>query len=442
MPLQGSGAKDDRVLNAKKEFAPGGPNPETDEAVMLIRDRVSRIFYRRKFFDYPITVSASTFINMGFWNTICASVSYFASAIKKRPESSLEDFYINRFGKKLYSMFFEDYTEKVWGVHPSELSASWGAQRIKSISLWGIARESLMKTFNPAYKTSQTSLIERFYYPKLGPGQLWQALADRVLALGGKIIYNSRVDGIRTAGDRVESVSFVREGARLETPCDYLFSSMPVKALIAGMEAPPCVKEIARNLPYRDFRSVGVLVKELKIQNKTKIKTLNGRIPDCWIYVQEPDVRVGRLQIFNNWSPYMTADWENTVWIALEYFCNEGDDLWSMEDDTFIAFATRELEKLDIIEKNSVLDATQFKIEKAYPSYFGSYYQFDTVREYLDRVENLYCIGRNGQHRYNNMDHSMLTAFAAVAVAISGSKDKSAIWNINSEEEYHEKKVP
>jgi len=200
------------------------------------------------------------------------------------------------------------------------------------------------------------------------------------------------------------------------------------------------VSRIAQALPYRDFITVGLLVKNIKKENLTKMKTYRNRVPDTWIYIQERDVKIGRLQIFNNWSPYMAADFKNTMWIGLEYFANEGDELWEMDRDKFIAMAIDELDHIDIINKADVLDATQVKVKKAYPAYMGAYYELDTVKTWLDSIENLYCIGRNGQHRYNNMDHSMLTAMEAVDLIATGGTDKTALWAVNTEEEYHESK--
>jgi len=444
LPLQGKGSKDDIALGTKKEFANNGPDPEKTDIVMLIRDRVSRIFYRRRFFDYPISLKVKTFLNMGLVNSFLAGISFLFSSIKKRKENSLEDFYINRFGKKLYSMFFEDYTEKVWGVHPSKLSSAWGAQRVKELSITAIIKEAIAKLFNPNYKTNQTSLIEQFYYPKMGPGQLWSIVADKIIEAGGHIHYKQKVTGIVIENGYVKGI---KANVNNETiPCDFLLSTMPVKDLIlainsgGGERVPEHITKPASELPYRDFITVGLLVKKLKLKNKTKIKTLHNIVPDCWIYIQERDVRIGRLQIFNNWSPYMVKNPENTVWIGLEYFCNEGDALWNLSREEFINFAIEELVKINIIDKTDVLDATQVKIEKAYPAYFGSYDEMGKIRNYLDSIENLYCLGRNGQHKYNNMDHSMLTAMEAVELIKSGGGDKSAVWNVNTEEEYHEEK--
>ena len=252
-------------------------------------------------------------------------------------------------------------------------------------------------------------------------------MACEIERLGGKIIKGAKVTKIITEGNRVTKVVTEQNGSELEFPGDVFFSSMPVKDLIAGMEGvPEDVKRVALELPYRDFMTVGLLVKKLKIENKTKLRTLGNIVPDCWIYIQEREVKLGRLQIFNNWSPYMLRDPQNTVWIGLEYFCNEGDEYWNMEDGKFIEFAIRELATIGIIDPADVLDSVRIRVKKAYPAYFGSYREFGRVREYLSGIDNLWCIGRNGQHKYNNMDHSMLTALTAVRCVKAGITDKSA----------------
>ncbi|MDR2552393.1 MAG: NAD(P)/FAD-dependent oxidoreductase [Treponema sp.] len=446
MPLQSGGAKDDIILGKKKKLPVQGPDPEREDAVMLLRDRVSRIFYRRRFFDYPVSLKPETFLNMGLFNTILAGFSFLYSSVKKRKENSLEDFYINRFGRHLYRLFFEDYTEKVWGIHPAQLSPSWGAQRVKELSVGAVIKEALVKIINPHHKTKQTSLIEQFYYPKMGPGQLWSLAAEKITQMGGRIHYNRRVSGIHIENGSVAAITAAGTEGDTTISCDVLLSTMPVKDLVealrsAGQEqVPDRIFCAARSLPYRDFITVGLLLKKLKIPNRTKIKTLQNIVPDCWIYIQERDVRIGRLQIFNNWSPYMVRDAEHTVWIGLEYFCNEGDELWNLSSGDFIEFAAAELAKINIIDRDDVLDATQVKIRKAYPAYFGSYGEMGGIRKYLDAISNLYCLGRNGQHKYNNMDHSMLTAMEAVKLIKSGGLDKSSVWNVNEGEEYHEER--
>lgn len=449
MPVQGSPSKDDILLGREKQLAPGGPDPEKEDRVMLVRERVSRIFYLRKFFDYPVSLKPQTFINMGFFRTVAAGFGYIQSRFHKREEVSLEDFMINRFGVTLYRMFFEDYTEKVWGVHPSRIAADWGAQRIKGLSLKKAVLEALKKVFGSKkndikQKNTETSLIEQFIYPKFGPGQLWETVASDITAMGGEVRLNHKVVGVNIEDGRVVSVTVEKgDGQREDIYGDFFLSSMPIKDLfeaINGIEIPDDIKETAVKLPYRDFITVGLLVNKLKIKNETKIKTVGNIVPDTWIYIQERDVKIGRLQIFNNWSPYLVKDIENTVWIGLEYFCNEGDEMWNMSDEDFIAFAKRELAKIDIIDESDVLDSVRIRVKKAYPAYFGTYKQFPRVREWLDAIPNLYCIGRNGQHRYNNMDHSMLTAMETVKAITEGVADKSSIWAVNSEEEYHETK--
>lgn len=442
MPVQGAPSKDDILLGREKPLVAGGPDPETQEAVMLVRDRVSRIFYLRKFFDYPISLKAQTFKNMGLGRTIKAGFGYVGAAMFKRKENSLEDFYINRFGKPLYEMFFEDYTEKLWGVHPSDISPEWGAQRVKGLSLMKAVFSVLLKPFRKDQKKQETSLIEQYVYPKKGPGQYWELMAQKVVEMGGELHMNAQVVGVDVDGDAVKAVRVQHETGLSTVEADGFFSSMPVKDIVAaiGDKAPQNVRDIAGGLPYRDFITVGLLLKNLQIKNQTKLKTVGNIVPDCWIYIQERDVRIGRLQIFNNWSPYMVDDLENKVWIGLEYFCTEGDEMWNMPSEDFIRFAVDELARIDIIEKDDVLDATHIRVKKAYPAYFGTYAQFDTVRGYLDSFSNLYCIGRNGQHRYNNMDHSMMTAMEAVKLFNANSGDKAAVWNVNTEEEYHEQK--
>lgn len=446
MPVQGAPARDDIILHSEKPYIAGGPDPEKTDRAMLIRHRVSRILYLRKFFDYPVSMKAQTFLNMGFARTMKAGFGYIGSRIRKRPENSLEDFMINRFGRPLYHMFFERYTEKVWGVHPSKLSADWGAQRIKGLSLSKALLAAIKKPFEKksdiAQKTQETSLIEQFIYPKFGPGQLWETVASDVKEMGGEIRMNTKVVGVNVEGGRVRSVTVEHDGAQEEIAGDYFISSMPVSELVTsvrGEEVPKDVYDTAAKLPYRDFITVGLLVNKLLLKNTTKIKTVNDIVPDTWIYIQEDDVHIGRLQVFNNWSPYLVKD-PSKVWVGLEYFCNEGDRFWNMSDREFIDLAVNELVKINVIDKSDVLDSVRVRVKKAYPAYFGTYANFGAVRTYLDKFDNLFCVGRNGQHRYNNMDHSMLTAMEAVSCVREGKTDKKAVWSVNSEEEYHESK--
>ena len=442
MPLQGSLSIDDKILNRTIPLEDNGPDPEKEDVVMLKRHRVSRIYFLKKFFDYPISMKPRTFANMGFGRTMKAGFGYLGSCIHKRKENSLEDFYINRFGKPLYQLFFESYTEKLWGVHPSKLSADWGAQRVKGLSLSKAFWNAITKPFRKKNKKVETSLIEQFEYPKFGPGQLYTLLADSLVKKGVNIIYNSEVNKMVLNKNHQVSEVITKDGKSYKV--DYFVSSMPIKDLFMALGEDVVsheAYETAVNLPYRDFITVGLLLDKLKIKNKTKSPTVNEIVPDTWIYVQERDVTMGRMQLFNNWSPYMVADPLNTVWMGLEYFCSEGDEMWIANDTDFINMAIDELVRMGIIEsKDNVLDATRLKVKKAYPAYFGSYDHFDLVRKELDNISNLYCIGRNGQHRYNNMDHSMLTGLIAADYIKEGNTDKTALWEVNTEKEYHETK--
>ena len=443
MPLQAKPSRDDIILgNNEKELAKEGPDPEKDEKVMLLRRRISRIYFLKKFFDYPITLKGETLKNMGFGRTVKAGFGYVFAAIFKKKEDSLRNFYINRFGKPLYEMFFEDYTTKLWGVDPKDISADWGAQRVKGLSLMKAVWSFIAKPFKKKGGKVETSLIEQYYYPKKGPGQLYEAMAEQIEALGGTLIKGARVKKVNVDGDRILSVVAEKDGEDVLFEGDEFFSTMPIKDLVNGMGDAPTeeVRTIANGLPYRDFMTVGLLVNRLKLENKTKFATVGNVVPDCWIYIQEREVRLGRLQIFNNWSPYMVNDPENTVWVGLEYFCNEGDEYWNMEDGEFIKFAIGELAKIGVIDESDVLDSVRIKVKKAYPAYFGIYSEFPKVREYLSSLDNLWCIGRNGQHKYNNMDHSMLTAIEAVRCVKNGVTDKTAVWEVNTEKEYHEEK--
>lgn len=438
-------SKSDEVMNWWQNIMPMA-DPDKTDRTMLTRNRVSRIFFLRKFFDYPISMKKETFLNMGFCNTMKAGFGYLWSCVHKLPETSLENFYINRFGRPLYEMFFEGYTEKVWGVHPSKLGADWGSQRVKGLSILMVLKDMFQKAFGTK-KDSQhveTSLIEQFIYPKYGPGQLWETVASDVKQMGGEVLMQHEVIGVNVQDKKVvQVVAKTTTGEEVVFDCDYFFSTMPIKDLvpaIKGVDIPEQIREIAINLPYRDFITVGLCVNQMQIKNQTTIQTYKNRVPDTWIYIQERDVRIGRLQVFNNWSPYLVKDYENTMWIGLEYFCTEGDTFWNMSKEDFIQMAIDELVKIDIIRKEDVLDACHVKIKKAYPSYHGTYYQLDEVKTFLDTIPNLYCLGRNGQHRYNNMDHSMMTAIESVRNIKNGVVSKENIWNVNTEKEYHETK--
>lgn len=413
--------------------------PQELDNIMLVRKRVSRIFFLRKFFDYPVSLNKNTILNLGFIRMLKIGLSYIYASLFPVKEHSLEDFFINRFGKELYSTFFKDYTEKVWGVPCRMIKPEWGAQRIKGLSVKKALLHAVKSIFfrdsSLSQKNTETSLIDQFIYPKFGPGQLWEEVAKIITDKGGEIFLNHRVIALDVKENSIIT-SKVRNdsGVEREFKGDYFFSTMAVRDLIGAMETvPKQVREVAQGLKYRDFITVGLLLKSLKIKEKEHM------IPDNWIYIQESDVKIGRVQIFNNWSPYMVKD-EHTVWLGLEYFCNEGDMLWNMADKEFISFAIDELVKIDFINKEDVLDGVIIREFKTYPAYFGTYDQFHIIREYIDKFENLFLIGRNGMHRYNNQDHSMLTAITAVEHIINNIPGKDKIWHINTEEEYNEEK--
>ena len=446
MPMQGAPAYDYKKLDRTVPLKEGGPDPEKEDRVMLTRNRVSRIYYKKKFFDYPVKMNANTIKNMGFGTTMSAGFSYLGSCVHKLPEDSLENFYINRFGKKLYSMFFEGYTEKLWGRHPREISADWGSQRVKGLSISAIMKDIFSK-MNPGKKRDskevETSLIEEFAYPKYGPGELWEMAAADFESEGGHLIKNALVTGVHNKEGKIDSVTYRdASGKDVTVPADIFISSMPLKDLAAAMEdVPQNIADIAAGLPYRDFVTVGLLVKKLNLKNETKIRTLNNIVPDNWIYVQDVGVKLGRIQIFNNWSPYLVENPEEYVWIGLEYFCTEGDEYWNMSEKEWAKFGTKELLKMGVLsDYHDVLDYHREQVKKAYPAYFDTYAQIDELIAYLNGYSNLYCVGRNGQHRYNNMDHSMETAFQTVDNILSGKEDKTNIWNVNTEKEYHESK--
>ncbi len=446
LPMQSAPAYDDKKLGRNcKVSAWGGHDPEVTDRVMLNRQRVSRIYYNKKFFDYPISMKPQTFINMGLPQTVKAGCSYLLSCVQKKEEDSLENFYINRFGRVLYSMFFEGYTEKLWGRHPREIAADWGSQRVKGLSIMGILKDMVMKLVPGKNREVETSLIEEFLYPKLGPGQLWETVAQEIEAMGGRVVFHTRAEDIVQEQGKISHLwcSNPETGERTKIEGDIFLSSMPLRDLVLGMggSVPQDVRSVAAGLPYRDFVTVGLLLDHLNLKNETRIRTLQNRVPDCWIYVQDTGVKLGRIQIFNNWSPYLVKDPEKTVWIGLEYFCNEGDNFWNMTVEECKSFAISELIKMGIIDNEAdVLDSHREKVRKAYPAYFDTYSEIDKVISYINTIDNLYCIGRNGQHRYNNMDHSMGTAFEAVHHILNPQKNKAAIWNVNTEKEYHESK--
>jgi len=449
LPLQGAPSYDDEKLGRHHDLAPGGPDPEQIDEVMLLRNRVSRIYWNHHFLDYPISLSPALFSAMGPALTLRAGLSYLQSTVKKLPENNLEEFYINRFGRVLYSLFFEAYTEKLWGRHPSKISADWGAQRVKGLSITSVLKNAFSKMMPDQFRDKskvETSLIEEFRYPKLGPGQLWEIVANKIASLGGVILTGAKAVELDSSDGRISAVvALLSDGTRERLQTEYVISSMPLKDLVdainIGSLVPVEIKHIADGLPYRDFVTVGILAKHLRLANTTDIPTLGNPpiVPDNWIYVQDPGYLVGRFQIFNNWSPYLVNDPDEYVWIGMEYFCDEGDEFWNLSDEAASELAIQELVRMEIIESpDDVLDSHREHVKKAYPAYFDTYLEIDRLVDYLDSFGNLYCVGRNGQHRYNNQDHSMATSFEATANIKSGELSKENVWSVNTEKSYHE----
>ena len=432
-----------RYQNKERIVSVSGEQSHPD-LVMLVRERKSRIYFLRSFFDYPLSLSGKTLHQLGAWRMLKIGIGYLrARLFPRKDEVTLEDFLINRFGTELYETFFKSYTEKVWGVPCNHISAAWGAQRIKGLSLRTAIAHFLKKTFSRkknsdiSQKETETSLIEKFLYPKYGPGQLWEYVADLIKEKGGCVQLGWCVNKLHVENDRivaVEAANKTGETRRIEP--DYVFSTMPVRELINSLDVPVPqeIRTVSDGLVYRDFITVGLLVNKLSVTEPD-----GSPLKDTWIYIQEPDVQVGRLQIFNNWSPYLVAD-PSKIWIGLEYFCYDTDDLWRMPDDEIKRFATAEIEKIGILKASDVLDAHVVRVPKTYPAYFGTYDRFDEIVHYMDRFENLFLVGRNGMHKYNNQDHSMLTAMTAVDNIIAGKMDKSCLWEINTEQEYHEER--
>lgn len=404
------------------------------EKILLKRKRVSRILYKNKFFDYPISLSFNTIKNLGVKDTIISGFSYIKSCIHKLPEDNLENFYINRFGRKLYQEFFMDYTEKLWGVNPKYIDSSWGSQRVKGISIRKVIKDFFERKLKLKSKDKEVSLIEEFYYPKYGPGQMYTEMKNKIINRGGIVKLNCKVVKINKKGRIIDSLIYEENGKREKIELDYLISTMPIKDLVSSLNNyNKKIKNIALNLPYRDFITIGFVVDKLKIKDKK-----NNFMPDTWIYVQQKDVKLGRIQVFNNWSPFLVKK-QNTISLGLEYFCTESDDFWNKSNDELKQYAYDELLKINFIDNDTKIICYHVeKVKKAYPAYFGSYNKFDEIKKYLNNIENLYCIGRNGMHRYNNMDHSMETAIVCVNNILNDKLEKENIWNVNTENEYLE----
>jgi protoporphyrinogen oxidase len=384
--------------------------------------RLSRIYYRGKFFDYPLK-AMNALTGLGVWDSARVIGSYaYSQVFPEREERTLEQWVSNRFGRRLYEIFFKSYTEKVWGIPCTEISAEWAAQRIQNLSLGrAILSAASLNRRSPGIR----SLIEEFRYPRLGPGQMWEMCRDRVEEQGGRVLMKHRVTALEREGDRIVAVTADTPDGSVRLEADHVISTMPIRPLVGAIEPgfAPAVRAAGDGLNYRDFLVVALIIDQEQL------------FPDNWIYVHSPDVKVGRIQNFNNWSAAMVPEPGRTC-LGLEYFCFEGDGLWSSSDEDLIALAGREIGVLGLADPALIRDASVVRMPKAYPVYDAHYAgHLDIVRRELSTISNLQLVGRNGMHKYNNQDHSMLTAMMAVWNLQGASHD---LWSVNSDFEYHE----
>jgi protoporphyrinogen oxidase len=390
----------------------------------LLRPRKSRIYYEGKYYDYPLR-PVNALKNLGPRKALLCGLSYlWARVHPPKDQTNYEGWLVARFGWRLYRTFFKTYTEKVWGIPVSDMPADFAAQRVKNLDLGKAIVNALTPKRN---QTEITTLIEEFRYPKFGPGMMWEVCRDKVVAKGGDVRMQTAARAIHIAGGRAEAVTLEHAGERVRQPASHVISSMPMAQLVRALDPPPSADVLAAgvDLQYRDFLTVAVVVPE------------ELGFPDNWIYVHSPDVKVGRIQNFGAWSPYMVK--EGRTCLGLEYFVFEGDGMWSSADEDLIALASRELEVLGLVPAKEVQQGYVVRVPKAYPTYDFSYQDnVATIVKWLDaNAPNVHPVGRNGMHKYNNQDHSMYTAMLTVE-NIHGARHD--IWAVNVEQEYHEER--
>jgi protoporphyrinogen oxidase len=387
----------------------------------ITRPRLSRIYYNNKFFYYPLR-PLNALMNLGLANSFLVVLSYFYSQLKPyRDVTNLEQWVSNKFGKRLFTIFFKTYTEKVWGISCQEIQADWAAQRIKSLSLG----KAMLNSLGFLGKDRVTTLIDEFQYPRKGPGQMWNRAKELVEMRGGKVHLKSQVVQLNRKGNKIISALVRTNGSLEETSGDYFLSTLPLRELVLAIKplAPNDVLDAAQKLRYRDFFTVSLVIGKPFI------------FPDNWIYIHSPEVRVGRIQNFKNWSPEMVPNPQTTT-LGLEYFCFESDEIWKRDDSELIKLGIEEVGKLKFAAREEVIDGMVIRSPKTYPIYDEGYKEkIETIRNYLSRIENLQTMGRNGLHRYNNQDHSMLSAIGAVRNILG---EKHSVWDINVDDEYHE----
>lgn len=388
----------------------------------LVRERLSRIFFRGRLLDYPLSIG-STLRALGVIDSLLAMGSYLWARLCPGPDDTFEGWVTSRFGHRLYARFFRTYTEKVWGMPCAEISADWAAQRIRSLSLWRAVRDAVMRRG----EREAISLLRQFRYPRLGPGQLYGRCRDQITGAGGRVLSGQRAVRVRVEDGRVRHVLAETAGGEVKHEAEHYLSSMPLADLALSVDPPPDdeVVDAARGLRHRGFLTAGLIVNQ------------PDPFPDQWIYVHEPTVRVGRVQNYRNWSPHMVPD-EDMCSIGAEYFAWTDDPVWSEPDEAIIDLARRELDRLGLVDASAVVGGTVMRVPDAYPVYDRGYRErVATIRAWLEGVDNLQTIGRGGQHRYNNMDHSMLTGMLAARNILGGSHD---VWDVNVEEEHVERR--
>jgi protoporphyrinogen oxidase len=393
------------------------------------RKRLSRIYYDGSFFPYPLRPWA-TLKGLGPINSLLILASYVRARISPCPEEkTFEQWVCNRFGRRLYRLFFRTYTEKVWGIPCNEISADWAAQRIQGLSFWTALRSTLGGSSRSNGRGAIRTLVDEFDYPRRGPGMMWEKTAELAAGRGADIRRDAVTEKIRWSDNRVEAVE-ARIGGRVERiEGTHFVSSIPVRELVEMLDppAPAPILQAAARLRHRDFLTVALIIDRPEV------------FPDNWLYIHDPSVRLGRIQNFKNWSPEMVPDARKTC-LGLEYFCFENDDLWRLPDAALIALATEELARLNLVRREEVEDGVVVRMPKAYPIYDSTHREsLQIVRGFTDRLENLHLVGRNGMHRYNNQDHSMLTAMLAVENILGARHD---LWQVNADDTYHEETTP
>ncbi|MBA2524886.1 MAG: NAD(P)/FAD-dependent oxidoreductase [Pyrinomonadaceae bacterium] len=397
------------------------------EEKFVRRNRISRIYYNKKFFHYPLR-AANALFGLGLWNSFLILLSYAkAQLLPEKPEETFEQWISNRFGKRLYLIFFKTYTEKVWGIPCNEITAEWAAQRIKGLSLLTAVKNALIKeTPNKGDKSDVIkTLIDSFDYPEKGPGMMWETVTELIQKQASEVRLETEVDKILWTSGSVTGLEVRTQGRKDKIEGTHFISSMPMRELFQKFEpaVPQEILQAANQLNYRDFLTVALVIDKPNL------------FEDNWIYIHDAEVKVGRIQNFKNWSPHMVPDPTKTC-LGLEYFCFEGDGLWTMPDEELIALGTKELDKLGLAQATDVIDGAVVRMPKAYPVYDSTYAEaVDIMRKFLSGIDNLYLVGRNGMHKYNNQDHSMLTAMLSVKNILGANYD---VWNVNVDQEYHE----